>query len=67
MVMCGAALASQLVYYFPLCVWVVLAVEAWAFWDLLVGFGVVELVEGAVISTEESLEKFASLIPRYHD
>ena len=65
MVIVGAALVSLLVYYLPTGFWVFLALEAWAFWDLLIGFGVIELVEATIISTEESLNKLTSLIPRY--
>lgn len=67
MVIVGLGVLAQLTYLLPSWVIVLAGAEVWAFWELLVSFGVVELGASAINSTESALTKFFNLIPRYQE
>jgi len=56
---------AQLAYLLPSWLIVLLIAEVWASWELLVDYGIVELVETQVQSAEVSLKKLFEMIPRY--
>jgi hypothetical protein len=65
MVIVGLGVIAQLTYLLPSWLVLFLAAQVVAFWDLLITFGLVELVGSAINNTETALTKFFNLIPRY--
>lgn len=67
MVIVGFGVVAQLTYLFPSWFVLFLAAQVLAFWDILVGLGLVELAFSAINQTETAITKFLNLIPRYQE
>lgn len=65
LVIVAAGVASQLAYFLPSWLLLIVVVEVWAGWAFLVEFGLVELAQTQVLSAESSLQKLFDMIPRY--
>lgn len=59
--------AAQLAYLLPSWLIIFLAAQLFAFKDILVSFGLMELLGAFASNTESAISKFMSLIPRYQE
>lgn len=59
--------AAQLAYLLPSWLIVLLAAQLYAFKEVLVNFGLMELLGAFASNTESAISKFMSLIPRYQE
>ena len=59
--------AAQLAYLLPSWLLIFLAAQLYALKDVLVSFGLMELLNAFASNTESAISKFMSLIPRYQE
>ena len=59
--------AAQLAYLLPSWLLIFLAAQLYALKDVLVSFGLMELLGAFASNTESAISKFMSLIPRYQE
>jgi hypothetical protein len=67
MVIVLVGVVAQLTYLLPSWLLLFFAAQIFAFYELLVSLGAVELLSAYMSNTESAITKFLNLIPRYQE